>query len=126
MNKNVKHEIQTIPPNSTAQQHFHKSLPPTLFLCSETFSLAWCFVNICCLKQEHASRVAAHVTESLGKGYSDAADTLNITEHTQHLFPFTNLIDHITHAVNLNAKYTQNYMDYIFWITSATVKTGCT
>lgn len=57
-----------------AQQHFHKSLPPTLFLCCQTFSLARCFVNICCLKQEHTSGVVAHVTESLGKSYLGAAD----------------------------------------------------
>lgn len=85
-----------------AQQHFHKSLPPTLFLCSETFSLACCFVNICCLKQEHVSRVPAHVTESLGKGYSDAAELH--TEYDRNTY--ADLIEHVTHAVYLDSKYT--------------------
>lgn len=99
------------PPNSTAQQHFHKSLPPTLFLCSETFSLAGCFVNICCLKQEHASWVAAYVRESLGKSYSDAESTQNLQSIVLYriVFPLRDLIDHVTHAVYLDAKYIQKY-----------------
>lgn len=108
-NMKCKHP-HTQPPNSTAQQHFHKSLPPTLFLCSETFSLAWCFVNICCLKQEHASWVAAYVRESLGKSYSGAENTQNVQSIVLYsiAFPLRDLIDHVTRAVYLDAKCIQN------------------
>lgn len=114
VNKKVKREIQTFPLNSAAQQHFHKSLPPTLFLCCETFSLALHFVNIWCLKQEHASRVVANVTESLGKSYSNATVSLNIIKSTQYPFPVRDLTYHVTHAVYLHAKYILNYSTIFF------------
>ena len=62
------------------------------FCAAKHFPWPCCFVNICCLKQEHVSGATVHVTESLGSDYFKCChwhfvNTPNMIEPMQYLVP---------------------------------------
>lgn len=109
-NKNVKHEIQTIPPSSTGTTAFPQVFATYLIFVQRNIFLGRVLCKYLLSKTRTCLLSCSTCYRILREGlFRCCKHTASITRRTRRPFPLADLIDHVTRAVYLDAKYSQNY-----------------